>query len=327
MTFSAKYEELEYKFQNQVERDNEWLGIKSSYVHNFVPQGPVDYVLVAMEPSLGVPGKRDRTGRSQIARNFTWSVEDSIFHYCVREYLCQNGETYHLTDLAKGAMRTRLAGKRRRERYERWYPILKEELHLLNKQEGTRLITVGKEAATFLNGKALCKGVERVLHYARTAAGHRDKAIEPWRQHLECLSLDKYAFAESIKEVLKDADMDSYIGHRPEGGKPYNLTASRRKLMFYYKNRFGELRNESSIVLSQNSLKEGAGACRWTDNPFRQPGLSDEQVAWLDKRDEALRIFRETGDRGPAVEIGLFSPDPPRTDGPESREEDDNGTR
>lgn len=328
MTFSDRYEELEYKFQRRVERDNEWLGIPSSYVHNLVPQGPVDYVLVAMEPSWGVPGKRDHKGRAQVARNFTWSVEDFTFHYCIREYLRPNGETYHLTDLSKGAMPTRLASKQRLERYERWYPLLKEELRLLSKQgDETRLIAAGKVVATFLKDKGLCRRVERVLHYARTAAGHVDKAIEPWREHFGCFSPDEDAFRESIREVLKDADMDSYVGRRPEGGKPYNLTASRKKLMFYYKHRFGELRDESDIVLNQDGLKEGDGISRWTDSPFRQPGLSEEQIAWMDKRDEALRIFRQTGDRGPAVEIGLFNPDPTRTDGPESGEEDDNGTR
>ncbi len=49
---------------------------------------------------------------------------------------------------------------------------------------------------------------------------------------------------------------------------------------------------------------------RFNDNPFRDPNLSDEEKAWLDKRNEAIRIFQETGDRGPAVEVGLFAPDP-----------------
>ena len=41
---------------------------------------------------------------------------------------------------------------------------------------------------------------------------------------------------------------------------------------------------------------------RFSDNPFRDPNLTPEQVA----RIEALRIYRETGDEGPAIEIGLF---------------------
>ncbi len=47
---------------------------------------------------------------------------------------------------------------------------------------------------------------------------------------------------------------------------------------------------------------------RWTDNPFRQPGLSQEQLDWLNKRNEATRIFQETGDDIMAIEIGLFPP-------------------
>ncbi len=51
---------------------------------------------------------------------------------------------------------------------------------------------------------------------------------------------------------------------------------------------------------------------RFSDNPFRDPNLSPEQVERIEKRNEALRIYRETGDRGPAVEAGLF-PSKPET--------------
>ncbi len=49
--------------------------------------------------------------------------------------------------------------------------------------------------------------------------------------------------------------MDSYIGHRPKGGK---LSESRKKLMFHYKNRFGELMDEPRIVLSFGSKRNDA---------------------------------------------------------------------
>ena len=45
---------------------------------------------------------------------------------------------------------------------------------------------------------------------------------------------------------------------------------------------------------------------RWTDNPFRQPGLTPKQLEWLKQRNEAMRIFDETGDTTMAEEIGLF---------------------
>ena len=45
---------------------------------------------------------------------------------------------------------------------------------------------------------------------------------------------------------------------------------------------------------------------RFSDNPFRDPNLTPEQVARIEARNEALRIYRETGDEGPAIEAGLF---------------------
>ena len=45
---------------------------------------------------------------------------------------------------------------------------------------------------------------------------------------------------------------------------------------------------------------------RFTDNPFQPPNASPELLEWYDKRDKAIRIWRETGDDSMAIEIGLF---------------------
>ena len=45
---------------------------------------------------------------------------------------------------------------------------------------------------------------------------------------------------------------------------------------------------------------------RWTDNPFTPSDASPELLEWYDKRDEAIRIWRQTGDDTMAIEIGLF---------------------
>ena len=37
---------------------------------------------------------------------------------------------------------------------------------------------------------------------------------------------------------------------------------------------------------------------RFSDNPFRDPNLTPEQVERIEKRNEALRIYRETGMMG-----------------------------
>ena len=47
---------------------------------------------------------------------------------------------------------------------------------------------------------------------------------------------------------------------------------------------------------------------RWTDNPFRRPDLTPEQLEWIEKRNKATRIFQETGDDTMAIEVGLFAP-------------------
>ena len=46
---------------------------------------------------------------------------------------------------------------------------------------------------------------------------------------------------------------------------------------------------------------------RWTDDPFWQPKTPEEKE-WIRKRDEAIKLFRETGDDSMAIEIGLFPP-------------------
>ena len=45
---------------------------------------------------------------------------------------------------------------------------------------------------------------------------------------------------------------------------------------------------------------------RFSDNPFRDPNLTPEQVRVIEARNEALRLHRATGDPRPAIEVGLF---------------------
>ena len=246
------YKALEKKFKQQVKCDRSEFGIDIRYVHNIEPRTKVDYVLIAKEPSTGTGGKEDESDRTQIPRNFAWSVEDFILHYCVRKYLCPNGETYHITDLAKGGMPTSYAHEYGPSIYERWRCLLREELRLLAKPEGTGVIAVGKVAAKFLSGMGLCTSVGGILHYSRQAAAHRTTRIKPWCDEFPEFSrtFDKDALTRCIEDVLRDADMDSYIGYRPEGKSDFNLTESRKKLIFLYKKCFKALREDESILLT-----------------------------------------------------------------------------
>ena len=119
MTFEQAYAKLEDKFRRRVAKDEERWGIDSVYLPTVMPSGPVDYVLVAMEPSMG--GKSKDEVQKQVDggfRNFCNSTEDFILHFCARNYLCRDGETYHVTDLAKGTMPTKVQAAGNAEKYE-----------------------------------------------------------------------------------------------------------------------------------------------------------------------------------------------------------------
>ena len=240
MTFLEKYEKLERAFDRQVAKDCAEHGIKSVFLPNIRPEGPVDFVLVAQEPS---GGKGDTVkaleGIKRGERNFSGSVEDFILHFCVQEYLCQGGKTHYLTDLAKGAMPTKLADPNRIERYERWYPLLQKELRVVA-NPGMRIIPIGEKVDDFLRQKILDWPLEeRILHYSKSASRHRGKASkcdpEGYRQF--CSEVNRSRVEQAAKEVLAQAGMpESLLNHklnRLRGSK--GLTDSRKKLMFDYK--------------------------------------------------------------------------------------------
>lgn len=178
MTFGEKYAALERGFKRQGEKDNKELGIKSLFLPNIRPEGPVDFVLLAQEPSLGGGGLAK--GGEKIKQgdwNFSGSFEDFILHFCIREYLCQGGKNYHLTDLAKGAMAVKVAGLKPEVRYDRWYRLLEKELRLVAKP-GARVILIGGKVEDFLKDKKLDWSRSRILHYSQQAAGFRGKAAK-----------------------------------------------------------------------------------------------------------------------------------------------------
>ncbi len=53
MTFDEAYSKLEDNLKAMVEEDRESHCIESFFLPNVRPEGPVDFVLVGMEPSLG----------------------------------------------------------------------------------------------------------------------------------------------------------------------------------------------------------------------------------------------------------------------------------
>ena len=100
-------------------------------------------------------------------RNFcgVWQL-----HYPVGKYLCKDGETCYLTNLAKAAVGTGFPGAGNEEKYEAWYPLLEKELGLVAKPDA-KIISVGGKAGSFLSKKGLYGHVGTIPHYSGQAAG------------------------------------------------------------------------------------------------------------------------------------------------------------
>ena len=257
MTFEAAYRELEYAFELQVNEDNRRFGSEASiYIPNIRPDGPVDYVLVGSEPSLGGWAKgstleeRMDEARRKLEKgykNFATSPEDFIFHYCVREYMCQPHYTYHITDLSKGAMLTKLASDKPKDRYERWFDLLKREIGLVA-QPGAPIIAIGGEAWRFLSKKSesgLFEGhaVTPILHFGGGWIGNWNYYPEDFPKLYGTFSptigLKDILFA--AEAVLHKAGMDCFTDETLE---KLNRKSGEgwKKLAFTYKISFESIR-------------------------------------------------------------------------------------
>lgn len=239
MSFSEQYAALECKFKEQVEKDNEDLGIDSCFLANVAPKAQVDYVLVAMEPS--------RPANIDSIKNFAVSVEDFILHFCASEYLCKGKPTYHITDLSKGAMRVSDASSSpalRYKRYKRWYSLLCEEIKLVARPNAP-IIPVGYVVRDFLTVQKMEHLEDEILHYSQSAGPHRTKMAKCYPDQFSKFkkTVDLSHIKKTAKRVLGGAGLGP--------GEPENtlkrlkrgkgLTKSRKQLMFTYKCQFEKI--------------------------------------------------------------------------------------
>jgi hypothetical protein len=172
-SFQRAYRELEERMKALAEADGD------VFLPNPEPLGTAQYVLICMEPSLGWWANTAEQARSRVEagfRNFLFSIEDFIFHFCVRRYLCGPEERYHVTDLSKGAMLVARAGLARRQRYDRWYSLLEEEIDLCA-SPGAGIVAVGRAVAQHLEQRCFQRSFIRVIHYSGQAAPARAAGI------------------------------------------------------------------------------------------------------------------------------------------------------
>ena len=237
-TFGRDYAALEAGFRLQSEAD------EAVYVPNAVPTGPTPYVFVCMEPSIGAwagkgPESAPSRARDEVKRgflNFMYSYDDFILHHAARTYLCAPDEAYHVTDISKGAMTVVDANRDRQSRYERWLPLLRQELDLLSVGE-TRVIAVGKQVAAFLEGYNIVPALT-LLHYSSQAARARNLFVEKCPEEYECFAatVSHADVMDTFAQVTDRANLASRF--RQEAEKRLHragLSESRKKLLFVYR--------------------------------------------------------------------------------------------
>ena len=180
------YCNLERLFKDQVERDKvraiervvQGWGV---YLPCQEPEDQVDYIFVGMEPSFGWARDiqdAEKKIEKELYRNFVPRKNTdnlALFILCIQRFLCQLGESYHLTDVSKGAMPGTVAALDRERRYKEWYPLLLEEMCIVGKPNAP-VIAIGKEVEAFLQKSGLEGLTGRplyvVTHYSLMASAH-----------------------------------------------------------------------------------------------------------------------------------------------------------
>lgn len=242
--FSEDCDRLEHHFKQEAEKE------ESVYLPRLRPTGRLDFVFVGREPSLGHWAESPEEAREKIMlgfKDFSFSIGDFILHYCIRKYLCCDGSKYYITNLSKGAMRTREAEKNERwKRYRRWYSLLSDELDLVSKQ-GTKIITVGIDPKKILeeNGRHITR---TILHYSNQAARYRVRYIRGRESEFQKFKTESPAIVDGILEVeravLQEADMPESLVSKGilRLREHKELSESQMQLIFGYKTAFQDVK-------------------------------------------------------------------------------------
>ena len=231
--FKQAYNQLEVCMGDFAKKNGE------IYVPNIVPDSPVDYIFICMEPSLGEWAKNRDDAESKLRdgfRNFLDGFNTMILHYAIRNYLCQDNQRYHITDLSKGAMLVKDADNNRIKRYENWYPLLLDEMNLVA-STNVKVFAVGSHVAKFLQ-KQQFPYFTQLIHYSSQAASHWDRVVqehgEDFQRFQDTVTYED--FLNNAKAVIESSKVPLVISEWVlEKLCRSNLTLSRRKLMFNYK--------------------------------------------------------------------------------------------
>lgn len=253
----TKMSDLEKDFKRLVEKDKERKrNNEMIYLPNFYPAKKVDYILIGSEPSLKrwaktIPDAKRKIDQQNF-KNFCWSVEDFILHYAIRHSLCGKNN-YYITDLTKGAMKTKDASNKKeaKERRNQWYESLCDEIRIFSKAT-TVFISIGDEVHSFLLEQEEKFGsksnIKKIYHYSTQAAnrcrgqciGRKNINGQSFRQFAKQIDIDD--IVEVAKEVIKECEIKEPLAStiiKRIGKHP--LSPSRKKLLFDYSIMFEDM--------------------------------------------------------------------------------------
>ena len=240
MNFEEAYKQLEEKFKQRVVEDyNPPWKFESVFLPNVAPKGPVDYILIAMEPSLKGWAQDIPDAREKIKKGFRNFCGVWLLHFSISKFLCRDKETYYLTDLAKGAMETNSKGAGSKDKYNEWYPLLEEELALVAKPNA-RVISIGSKVGGFLSEKCLDGHVGTIPHYSGAGAGYRGREIPGREKEFKKFAASLVSVPSYSHKPYQSCETD----HVPIIVTP---TASQKKLLFDYNVRFKRILNQEKL--------------------------------------------------------------------------------
>ncbi len=240
--FQSRYQELEERMRLLAKADGD------AFLPNPEPEGPVDYVLICMEPSLGRWARSAAQAELKVNagfRNFLPSDETSILHFCIRRYLCRPEQRYHITDVSKGAMLVARAGLEREERYDRWYDLLLQEIDLVA-APNAGIVAVGKAVSQHLDKRGFPRPFTRVIHYSGQAAAARHAGIAGHEDAFQAFkhSVSHDDLVATAQDVLATARVPAEIREETLARlNKFLLTTSRQQLIFNYKIAFESMRS------------------------------------------------------------------------------------
>lgn len=241
--FIRAYRDLDQRMKALAESDG---GV---YLPNPEPTGPVDYIFVCMEPSLGRWARSAEEARTKVAsgfRNFLAGYEPMLLHFSTRRFLCDTGQRYHITDFSKGAMLVEDAGKDRTVRYDKWYALLQEEIDLVAPPDA-RVIAVGQDVAKHLRRQGFQRKVTQViLHYSQQASSHRIARLEGHEERFRefANSISSQDILSTTRDVLEESRVPPAIFNEAFSIVERSpLSESRRKLIYCYKLDFEAIRS------------------------------------------------------------------------------------